>query len=179
MKWFNKFLVLASVVCLLAGCNKIVGDDDDIIWDFTCYSVSIYLADSRTGQNLLDPANDGNVLGQEISVEYDGKSYPIIADSRFNMPGELALRHVEYEWQWNEANHRYEQITSHHLEFGEFTPCDDFHGEEFTIHWSDGTSNKVRFDCYIVWKSKKEPEVIRKLWLDGIEQEDWTCRITK
>lgn len=175
MKWLNRLSILISAVCLFGSCEN----DDDIIWDFPCYSASIYPVDVKTGISLLDPEYSDNAFEQNINVEYNGKIYPVTIDSRANIPMPLALRYKDYDWYWNNEKNCAEWVTSHHLEFGEFSPSMDYHGEEFTIHWGDGTSNKVRFDCYIVWRSKTKPKVVEALWLDGVLQDDWAFTIRK
>lgn len=186
-----KRIVLYALLCavgLLWSCRG-SGFGEDLIWDFTNYSVDFYLSDARTGANLLDPATEGNILNEQVWVEYGGKRYEMgadegerygEADTRMNMPRPMALRIMQYDYVWSEASQSWKREMSWHLEFGEISPEWNLHGEEFTIFWGDGSSNRVRLDCYITWKSSKNPKVTRSLWLDGREQkEDWTCRIVR
>ena len=78
---------------LLAGCY---GEEDkekdqgDYIWDFINYNIYFSVKDAA-GNNLLDPQVASNILGNEITVEYGDKSFPLenSVDTRFNMPFRL------------------------------------------------------------------------------------------
>ena len=81
---------------LLTGCY---GEEDkekdqgDYIWDFINYNIYFSVKDAA-GNNLLDPQVASNILGNEITVEYGDKSFPLenSVDTRFNMPRPLGLR---------------------------------------------------------------------------------------
>ena len=81
---------------LLTGCY---GEEDkekdqgDYIWDFINYNIYFSVKDAA-GNNLLDPRVASNILGNEITVEYGDKSFPLenSVDTRFNMPRPLGLR---------------------------------------------------------------------------------------
>ena len=74
---------------LLTGCY---GEEDkekdqgDYIWDFINYNIYFSVKDAA-GNNLLDPQVASNILGNEITVEYGDKSFPLdnSVDTRFNM----------------------------------------------------------------------------------------------
>lgn len=181
-------VVLLCAASLLSACKKKAAEDF-IIWDFACYTVDFYVADARTGANLLDAATEGNILNNDIYVEYDGDRYDMYTDrpglygyaeTRYNMPAPLGLRLRQYDYQWDDVSESWERRESWHLEFGEFSPENGHRGDEFTIYWGDGTSNTVRFDCYVEWKSRNNPVVHRSLWLDEVSQkENWTCTIVR
>lgn len=100
---------------LLTGCY---GEEDkekdqgDYIWDFINYNIYFSVKDAA-GNNLLDPQVASNILGNEITVEYGDKSFPLenSVDTRFNMPRPLGLRKEVL----GEAKERV-------LSFGEFSP---------------------------------------------------------
>lgn len=63
------FLVILSAIAI--SCDS----SDDIIWDI--YPVEIYISiEDKDGNNLLDPETDGNLIGQNFIMNYDGEDYP-------------------------------------------------------------------------------------------------------
>lgn len=123
------------------------------IFDFTCYNICFAVEDAQ-GNNLLDPQTEGNILDKNIRVTYKDKEFGLI-ETRFLMPEELGLR-VQY----------YQYYKKNLLTFGEFTPEDCLKGEQFIIHWGDGTEDEIMFDLYITWK-KFDPTVHKIVYLNG------------
>jgi len=148
MKTVFKFFLAAAA--LSVSCSE--DEDREIgmigyVWDYVNYSVDFEVVDRTTGANLLDPAAEGNILGQPIRVVYNGETYDrITADdlqydppyrsqasfeaTRVNPPKPLALR-----WGADDAG-------CYLLAFGEWTRW-DFAGVRFTIDWGDGTRNEI------------------------------------
>ncbi|MDR3235237.1 MAG: hypothetical protein LBT48_00720 [Prevotellaceae bacterium] len=136
-----------------------------MIWDFANYSVYFNVV-NEAGHNLLDTATVGNIVGSNITVDYQGQTFKpeswdeSTPDTKATMPMPLALR-VEYSDHFG--------VTL--LSFGEFSP--DHHsdnksgykGETFIIDWGDGTKDTVKFDLYITWK-KCNPTVHKSLYLN-------------
>ena len=169
MKNLFKLLLLAMVAMAGAACDK--EENKHLIWDYANYTIAFAVEDAETGEDLLDPATEGNILGQEIKVVYNEKEYPRwtkdgleawdiedIASTRFNKPQTLALR-----WGW--SNDAYSYLVT----FGEFSPAEDFRQESFIIDWGDGTQNEIVFDCYDTWKNGK-PTIHTDCWMDGVKQ---------
>lgn len=157
MKKKSIFLGLPLALFALTACED--EPEEFLIWDFTCYSMEMEVSD-EAGNDLLDPANADNILGDSIRVLYNGEIYSLDTASittRFNMPQPLALRYYQ-----DYDTHKYR------LAFGEFTPEDDFKNESFTLDWGDGTTDEISFDCYITWKDQ-DPTVHKKLFLNGEE----------
>ena len=101
---------------------------------------------NAAGENMLDPAVDGNILGNDICVEYDGEIWPVSTQSTraSGTPPWYGLR--------IEPLNPYREGSPSVLKFGMFpTGNGGCYGEEFTIDWGDGTTNKVKFDCYVVF----------------------------
>ncbi|WP_294081360.1 hypothetical protein [Proteiniphilum sp. UBA5384] len=115
---------------------------------------------NESGENLLDPETENNLLDGGVWITYKDKTYDIVEiqpiETRATMPEPLSLRHYPED----EENPR-----SLLLGFGEFSPTDEHKREEFTIHWEDGTSDKVAFDCYITG-SNCNPKVQKALYLN-------------
>ena len=95
--------------------------------------------------------------------------------------GPLALR--------LEGANEYDRIKGYHLAFGEFDPTDGLKGQSFVVDWGDGTSTKVEFDLYVVWKKNRkeriyEAEVHSPIRVDGAARGEgyydaWIIRITR
>lgn len=171
---------LTAICSLFAGCDK---EDGDLIWDFACFSARFYVFDSTSLTDLLDPDSERNILDQPIAVVYKDDRYEIerVQDSEFFLPvgtrallpRPLALRLFRSYTYKIVGGKRVKFDGPYCLAFGEFTPVSDWHGEEFTIEWGDGSSNTVNFDLYIKWKRKNDPQVFSPLRLDGIPHDDW------
>lgn len=162
MKKFIYVLVLISGV-LFSGCENGETNFNPKIWDFINWDVG-FVVRNDAGDNLMDPAVAGNWLDRYIYVEYRGEVYPINADTEFDTRANKPI--------WQGLRTETDDRSGIVLKFGEFSPegdwdtGDDFKGETFTIHWGDGTSNKVKFDLYITW-SNGDPIVHKSLWLNG------------
>lgn len=171
MKNLFKLLLLAAVAVVGAACDN---EEKPMRWesDFSCYSVEFAVEDAETGEDLLDPATEGNILGQEIKVIYQGKEYirsktnslnwsvEPSTTSRVNCPRPFALR-------WGRSNSSYSYLVA----FGEFDPTQDFHQESFIIDWGDGTQNEIVLDCNTSGSA---------LWVDGVARGDhWRIEIKK
>ncbi|WP_302604488.1 hypothetical protein [uncultured Alistipes sp.] len=178
-------LCMVAAFALSIGCEKT--PEEEMIWDFSPFSVSFSVSDAETGADLLDPDSERNILGQEIAVVYNGARYQVVLPespdwgpkTRFLMPQPLALRLMR-SYTLTEVNGEWRKIYgTYRLEFGEFTPVDDWHGQELTMEWGDGSTNAVRFDLYIKWKRVNDPEVLSPIWFDGVQQSDWHIALRK
>ena len=88
-----------------------------------------------------------------------------------------------------EGANEYDRIKGYHLAFGEFDPTDGLKGQSFLVDWGDGTSTKVEFDLYVVWKKNRkeriyEAEVHSPIRVDGAARGEgyydaWIIRITR
>ena len=170
----------------LAGCSEEV-EYEMPIYDFVNPSVCFFVSDAATGVNLLDPDEPDAILGRPIAVTYDGKCYEVTTDARpvpmtrANLPRPLALR--------LEGANEYDRVKGYHLAFGEFDPTDGLKGQSFVVDWGDGTSTKVEFDLYVVWKKNRkeriyEAEVHSPIRVDGVARGEgyydaWIIRITR
>ena len=184
MKRFLTFCLTAA--CLLAaGCDR--EPEEDLIWDFATFSVGFYVCDAKTDADLLDPASEGNILGQPIAVVYAGTRYEVVPDessdfaatTRALMSKPLALRWMHSYTYVEEEGYMKKKYGPYRLDFGEWSPVSGWHGQEFTIEWGDGSSNTVRFDLYIEWKKKNDPNVLHPIWFDGERQNDWCITLRK
>ncbi|MDR2912876.1 MAG: hypothetical protein LBV38_06265 [Alistipes sp.] len=163
------FVVTAMTTALFAGCGDVVYP----IWDFPPSNIGLIVRTSEWDgdNNLLDPDFDGNILGNEIVAEYNGKEYPLgFIDAK--------TRYIPASWRGLRVGKYYgydgdDGTTA--LLFGEFQTetHESSHPETFTIDWGDGTSDEVKFDLYVTYSKKgKEANVHRSIWLNGELQSD-------
>jgi hypothetical protein len=148
----KKIVMIAIALIASFSCSR--------EWDFVNPDVCFFVRNAN-GDNLLDPAFEGNILENEISVDYKGETYTLNSDTnpstRANMEIWRGLRVEPYSSLIDETPV---------LKFGEFRTTSgsgSYHGETFTISWGDGTSDEVAFDLYI----KGSHNVQQKIWLNG------------
>lgn len=161
----NRLVLLCLVFISLIGCKE-TEPGGGMIWDFMCYDVAIEVRDEQ-GNDLFDPKYEKNILGNKITVEYKDKTYVMGEETKtkYNMPSPLAAK-VEYN----------DYVKKNLFCFGEFTPCDEFRNEKFTINWGNGLRDEVEFDLYITWK-KGNPTVHKRVSINGkrVESKDPFC----
>lgn len=143
-KLFGTLLIMCSV--FLFSCSSDDGPEDDVIWDFVPYTVN-FAPTNIAGGNLTEHDID---ITKNVTVEYKGKTYELIAEESQDKTKAVALRPLALR-----KEHVYERGT--YFTFGEFAPG-SYKGEEFAIHWGNGRTDKVKFDLYITWK-KHQPTI--------------------
>lgn len=151
----TKYLLILIISLIFYSCN----DCKDMLWDFTNYEFIISVS-NKAGENLFDPEVKGNLLDGGVQISYKNKIYDIVQinvpETRYLPPEPLALRHYP-------KGHVHGLL----LGFGEFGPEEKFKNEKFKIIWADGTIDEVKFDCYIDWKDRCNPEIVKNLYLNG------------
>lgn len=164
-------MLLAAVAVAGAACDNEEGaevqtkitPEECLVW-FT-------VEDAETGEDLLDPATEWNILHQTITAVYQGREYPRLAveNTASGTPTRTA-QPMRFGLHWGKANGRY------WLSFGDFYPRggEGYNQTHFVIDWGDGRENEIVLDCYIDENQKPH----RALWVDGVAQgEDWTIRL--
>ncbi len=135
-------------------------------WDFVNPDVCIMIMDD-SGNNLLDPDAEVNILSNNITVDYDGQTHSLLR-TRDSGPA---------RWQGLRIEPYSSSNNSPVLKFGEFkttSGSSSYRGEVFTINWGDGTSDEVQFDLYV----RGTHNVIEKIWLNGELQSDDSLVVT-
>ena len=154
-------------VCLFAACDS--ENSDDVIWDITPISFFIFITDSE-GHDLLDSTFQNNLI-KEITVSYQGKTYPVVteheyyerlygkAQTRFYMPNFYGLVLRKY----------WEDHKNYELVFGEFDGMENIDKREITLNLPDDHQAVLSYKNSFEWKSNGEPNKNTVFYLDGQE----------
>ncbi len=170
MRNLSFYLLLIGLTMGLTTCDS-HDNCDDMIWDFVNYEFLIYANDSETGKNLFDPQTQNNLLDKGVWVTYKDETYNIVPytcpqnerSTKATYCPPLALRSYPAESLYDAPKLC--------LGFGNFAPERNYRNETFTIHWADGTTDVVKFDCYITW-NKCDPTVHKAIYLNGNKLSD-------
>uniref|UniRef100_UPI004057507B hypothetical protein n=1 Tax=Alistipes sp. TaxID=1872444 RepID=UPI004057507B len=168
-------IALLAVVAIAAGACKDNETGAEAQMKITPEECMVWFTveDAETGEDLLDPTTEWNILHQTIKTAYQGREYPRStidnltygADTRTSQPMRFGLH-------WGEADGRY------WLSFGDFYPRngEGYIQTHFVIDWGDGRKNEIVVDCYV----DEEQKPHRALWVDGVAQgEDWKIRLKR
>lgn len=137
-----KKIAIAMALLLFVSCNpnSIPPPNRDLL----------IIVENRSGDNLLDPAFEGNILDDDITIEYKGKTISLGNGSE----GVSFLTEIHAGAPWLNA-----------LRFGWFL-CNDHTLKSFIIDWGDGTSDEVAFE----WYRDDNHDDTFHVWLNGESQ---------
>lgn len=160
--FFTYWLILC-LLPILSGCDN----GEDIIWDFNTQSVMLKVVNA-SGQNMLDETTANGWKAEDISATYKDESYPctIVDEPLYQPQSDIPTRYLPaFMRGLRTSTEKQNRI----LYFGDFTPTNNYKDTPITYHWPDGTTTTITFDFYITWKSKKDPVVTFKCYLNGKE----------
>lgn len=158
-------LVMAIVAMAMPSCS----DEDVILMDIFPTSIEIEIRDA-SGNDLLNPEIQGNIVGEDVSMEYDGKKY----DAEWNS-GEYEGPRVPWPTFFG-LKHRSQNNKNWAFQLGEFPG-----GENYDITIPLKCKGHV-FNIRIVhnFKMSNKVENIKseiKVYLDGKECESTYVKI--
>ncbi len=88
----KKLLIQIITAFMMLSLNCCEKEEDFMIWDITPAGVFIEITD-KDGNNLLDPAMEGNLVGEKMQIVYDGETYDaiwekedLIPETRYYLP---------------------------------------------------------------------------------------------
>lgn len=170
MKRLKETIIMMLAVCLFAACDS--ENSDDVIWDITPISFFIFITDSE-GHDLLDSTFQNNLI-KDITVSYQGKTYPVVteygyydrlygkAQTRFYMPNFFGLVLRKY----------WEDHKNYELVFGEFDGMENIDKREITLNLPDDHQAVLSYKNSFEWKSNGKPNKNTVFYLDGQELKD-------
>ncbi|MGX8707200.1 MAG: hypothetical protein ACSW72_00440 [Bacteroidales bacterium] len=98
---------------------------------FDVAPVEVFIqARDQAGNDILDPGSD-LFIGDAITMNYDGKDYPMVLPTKVYPAIIKGLELVNYSGVWT-------------LRFGELDGAQN-HDETFTLTWPDGTKDVISF----------------------------------
>lgn len=166
-----KFIRLISVIIITficTGCSSETEDEPNIV--FPDYHIEFYfnVVDNK-GNNLIDPSNPNNILGQNISITYNGKKYPLknYNDAIENFPSEP----IDCTRFYGICN-----VPKSHENFPDKTPfiyvgkffMPVWSTGKFTIHWGDNyTDDTLEFRKDPRTAINGEVSYLTTTWLNG------------
>lgn len=157
-------LLLLLPLLTLVSCKN---DDEFIIWDIAPVSIDIVIQDAD-GNNLLSPGVPGSLYGEDISIEYDGKTYSsdwsTYYESRYYMPHFDGLK-INNGWSWVDGE-RVDDPSKDFLSFGQFDGAENQNiSAVLTI---PGHSEPYKIDLVHKYKSNnKNLKYDTKIYLNG------------
>ncbi len=161
MKRTFKYLMLIFISMYAVNCNgnEENGGCPSIVRDFVNWDVCFTVLNAE-GENLFDPATEGNILDNAITVEYKGETYTLKNDYKSGTRANMAI------WYGLRIEPHSSKDDTIMMKFGEFDTEAGYHGETFTVDWGDETSDEVTFDVFVTYE-ECDPTVLKKIWLDG------------
>lgn len=174
MKRLLYLISLASTLLFLASCSD-SGDSDDIIWDISPVSVYMDIRDSQDN-SLLNPMNEGNVVGQPLTVEYNGNVYDVMWETVY--PKMTRYYYAEFMGVWHHmtgvsgGGYGVDNTSDSKwiLEIGEL-PGDETYDVTLPVTFN-GHTYELRVVNKFGWNKKNRPVIKTSVYLDGEECPD-------
>lgn len=140
-------LEVLLIPVLFTSCKK---EEDYPIWewDFAPVVIAINVVD-ESGNNLMDPATENSIAGNEIKITFRGKTY--------NLDEEPKSRAYMPEFRGLYSFDKYREDFQYGLFFGELAR-DDNYDEEIVIDWGDGSKNDIIVFNHRFWWEKDNPK---------------------
>lgn len=155
--------LLFVIACTLSTVSCTDVDEPAMIWDIMPISFDITVVNAK-GENLADPNHPNTIIGQPITVEMDGVTYPLRSrveaeeEERKRNIGSRAMYVGFYGFTYRGS-----------LSFG------DFHGDRngdyrIKLHWPDGKTDELRMVNRFRWIGdgrNQRPDGNRTYYLNG------------
>ena len=133
----KKLFFIVSLLALSLGCLTSCNDSEkpsaDYEWDFNVSDIVLHVT-SQEGTNLLDAGVAGNILENDIRIEYAGEVYPLAdktgrgGQPESDVPASRMLLPA-----WNGLSLGMTDDCGPCLKFGEFGPTKMYKNECFTL----------------------------------------------
>ena len=150
------FAVVSAIVFPACG-----SDEEELnltATDIPNFSIRI-LVKSENGDNLFDPAFEGNLLNSNINAVYKEKTYQL-KDIQSIYPSRLVGLYYFGLFYGEKVEDKYV------LTFGEFSGDVPYENGSVVIQWEDGTEDVITFSSKQV-RGKKGTTIYRSFSLNG------------
>lgn len=176
MRVLRRFLFPAMAVALLAACDVEGGNGrrGDIIWDIAPIEFVVSIHDLN-GSDLLDSANNSNLIS-DITVEYDGKTYPVMSEreayEQLHNGAAARTRYYMPRFYGLVLRTPYGQNHGYCLRFGEFDGAEIVMRREIVLKLKDGSQHTLAYSNNVKWMANGRPKISRQFYIDGHLMED-------
>lgn len=158
-----KRTITLSLIFLFLGLNSCKKEH---LWltDYPRSYIEFYVTD-QDGNNLLDPAFSGNILNQDITMEYNNTIYPRIDNDIEFYPIEEEPTKASY----HPFNGLMTNTVNNTLKIGYFNQSTDYEQASFTIDWGNGSKDVITFDQKSVPYDPDDGDLYAncQYWLNG------------
>ncbi len=158
----RNFIVITAMAfaVLSTGCDKKESGCGGIVEvDYYFLDMVGIIVKDADGNNLLDAGFDGNILSQEITVEFKGETYSVESES-------VALEPQSDPALWV-GEYGIDPDAPTALIFGRLYHLIDEETQELVVNWGDETSDEISFEYKITW-SWNERDC--KFWHEAVEE---------
>lgn len=173
------YLCLSVLVLTMAGlssCSNEGGGGNGVIWDIAPIEFSVFITDSQ-GHDLLDSATQNNLI-KDITVVYEGKTYPVenVSDYELRRKGGAKTRayfaHFKGLLLGKYWSHKTFTSGDYELRFGEFDGTESIGLREITLNLPNGIQANLAYRNNFSWKSNGNPDRNMQFYLNGQELND-------
>lgn len=167
----KKLFFIVSLLALSLGCLTSCNDSEkpsaDYEWDFNVSDIVLHVT-SQEGMNLLDAGVAGNILENDIRIEYAGEVYPLADETgRGGQPESDVPATRMLLPAWNGLSLGMTDDCGPCLKFGEFGPTKMYKNECFTLDLGTGRTWNISFDFWVDGINTDNPVVHSSLYVDG------------
>lgn len=167
----KKLFFIVSLLALSLGCLTSCNDSEkpsaDYEWDFNVSNIVLHVT-SQEGTNLLDAGVAGNILENDIRIEYAGEVYPLADETgRGGQPESDVPATRMLLPAWNGLSLGMTDDCGPCLKFGEFGPTKMYKNECFTLDLGTGRTWNISFDFWVDGINTDNPVVHSSLYVGG------------
>ena len=167
----KKLFFIVSLLALSLGCLTSCNDSEkpsaDYEWDFNVSDIVLHVT-SQDGTNLLDAGVAGNILENDIRIEYAGEVYPLADETgRGGQPESDVPATRMLLPAWNGLSLGMTDDCGPCLKFGEFGPTKMYKNECFTLDLGTGRTWNISFDFWVDGINTDNPVVHSSLYVGG------------
>lgn len=173
MKQLKEIIMMLFAVTLFAACDI---EGSDVIWDISPVQFNIFITDSE-GHDLLDSTRQNNLL-KEITVTYNGETYPVTTEREFYQKQYAGVQTRAYmptfyglilRQYWLPYHQTYECYA---LMFGEFNGEENVDKREIILNLPNKEPIRLANKNSFRWKSNGDPQKQTQYYLNGQELKD-------